>query len=53
LFDDASLRDIYYRLATWKAKHEKIWARILEDHVKLGLGTNRSQPAWAAFRSNG
>jgi rubrerythrin len=28
LFDDASLRDIYYRLATWKAKHEKIWARM-------------------------
>lgn len=28
LFDDPSLRDIYYRLATWKAKHEKIWARM-------------------------
>ncbi|MGE5294890.1 MAG: hypothetical protein ACM3VT_08670 [Solirubrobacterales bacterium] len=28
LFDDAGLRDIYYRLATWKAKHEKIWARL-------------------------
>ncbi len=28
LFDDANLRDIYYRLATWKAKHEKIWARM-------------------------
>jgi rubrerythrin len=28
LFDDPDLRDIYYRLATWKAKHEKIWARM-------------------------
>jgi len=28
MFDDAELRDIYYRLATWKAKHEKIWARM-------------------------
>jgi len=28
LFDDPALRDIYYRLATWKAKHEKIWARM-------------------------
>ncbi len=28
LFDDPELRDIYYRLATWKAKHEKIWARM-------------------------
>lgn len=27
-FDDASLRDLFYRLATWKAKHEKIWARM-------------------------
>jgi rubrerythrin len=28
LFADPDLRDIYYRLATWKAKHEKIWARM-------------------------
>jgi rubrerythrin len=28
LFDDPELRDIYYRLASWKAKHEKIWARM-------------------------
>jgi len=28
LFDDPALRDIFYRLATWKAKHEKIWARM-------------------------
>jgi rubrerythrin len=28
LFDDPELRDIYYRLAGWKAKHEKIWARM-------------------------
>ena len=28
LFGDEELRDIYYRLATWKAKHEKIWARM-------------------------
>jgi len=28
LFADPALRDIYYRLATWKAKHEKIWARM-------------------------
>jgi len=28
LFDDANLRDVYYRLATWKAKHEKVWARM-------------------------
>jgi rubrerythrin len=28
LFDDPGLRDIFYRLATWKAKHEKIWARM-------------------------
>jgi rubrerythrin len=28
MFEDADLRDIYYRLATWKAKHEKIWARM-------------------------
>ena len=28
LFADADLRDVLYRLATWKAKHEKIWARM-------------------------
>jgi rubrerythrin len=27
-FGDPEIRDIYYRLATWKAKHEKIWARL-------------------------
>jgi len=28
LFEDVRLRDVLYRLATWKAKHEKIWARM-------------------------
>lgn len=28
LFSDSDLRDIYYRLANWKAKHEQIWARM-------------------------
>lgn len=28
LFDDADLRDLCYRLATWKAKHERVWARM-------------------------
>jgi rubrerythrin len=28
LFSDPDIRDIYYRLASWKAKHEKIWARM-------------------------
>jgi rubrerythrin len=28
LFEDPDLRDVLYRLATWKAKHEKIWARM-------------------------
>jgi rubrerythrin len=28
LFADASLRDLLYQIATWKAKHEKIWARM-------------------------
>lgn len=28
LFSDPDIRDTYYRLATWKAKHEKIWARM-------------------------
>jgi rubrerythrin len=27
-FADPALRDLLYRLATWKAKHEKIWARM-------------------------
>jgi rubrerythrin len=27
-FIDPQIRDLYYRLATWKAKHEKIWARM-------------------------
>jgi len=27
-FGDPTIRDLYYRLATWKAKHEKIWARM-------------------------
>lgn len=27
-FTDPQIRDLYYRLATWKAKHEKIWARM-------------------------
>jgi rubrerythrin len=27
-FNDPAIRDLYYRLATWKAKHEKIWARM-------------------------
>ncbi len=28
LFDDPDLRDLCYRLATWKAKHERVWARM-------------------------
>ncbi len=28
LFEDPDLRDFYYRLASWKARHEKIWARM-------------------------
>ena len=28
LFSDPDLRDLYYKLANWKAKHEKIWARM-------------------------
>lgn len=28
LFGDAGLRDLLYQIATWKAKHEKIWARL-------------------------
>jgi rubrerythrin len=28
LFGDPDLREIYYNLANWKAKHEKIWARM-------------------------
>jgi rubrerythrin len=27
-FTDPQIRDLYYRLATWKVKHEKIWARM-------------------------
>jgi rubrerythrin len=27
-FGDPQLRDIYYKLANWKAKHEQIWARM-------------------------
>jgi rubrerythrin len=25
-FADANIRDVYYRLAAWKARHEKVWA---------------------------
>ncbi len=28
VFADADRRDLLYRLATWKAKHEQIWARM-------------------------
>ena len=28
LFADPDLRDLYYKLANWKAKHEQIWARM-------------------------
>jgi rubrerythrin len=28
LFEAPELRDIYYKLADWKAKHQKIWARM-------------------------
>jgi rubrerythrin len=28
LFADRDLRDVLYRLATWKARHEKLWARL-------------------------
>ena len=28
LFDDPDLRDVYYKRANWKAKHEQIWARM-------------------------
>jgi rubrerythrin len=27
-FSDPAIRDLYYRLAAWKARHEKIWARM-------------------------
>jgi rubrerythrin len=27
-FDDPQVRDIYFRLANWKAKHEQMWARM-------------------------
>jgi rubrerythrin len=28
LFADPEIRDLYYRLAAWKAKHERVWARL-------------------------
>ena len=28
LFGNADLRDVLYRLATWKARHERLWARM-------------------------
>jgi len=28
LFDDSEHRDIIYKLANWRAKHEKLWARL-------------------------
>jgi rubrerythrin len=28
LFEDDERRDIYYRLANWKAKQQKVWARL-------------------------
>lgn len=28
LFSDPDLRELYYKLANWKAKHEQIWARM-------------------------
>ena len=28
LFADPRLRDVLYRLAAWKARHEKLWARM-------------------------
>jgi rubrerythrin len=28
LFGDPEIRDLYYRLAAWKAKHERVWARL-------------------------
>jgi rubrerythrin len=28
LFSDPDFRDLYYKLANWKAKHEKVWARM-------------------------
>ena len=28
LFANVELRDVLYRLATWKAKHERLWARM-------------------------
>jgi rubrerythrin len=27
-FSDPQVRDLYYRLANWKAKHEQMWARM-------------------------
>jgi rubrerythrin len=28
IFNDPSIRETFYKLATWKAKHEKLWARM-------------------------
>lgn len=28
LFDDSGCRDMLYQLANWRARHEKIWARM-------------------------
>lgn len=41
LFDDPQLRDIYYKLANWRAKHEKILTQRRKDYSeKTGeLGT--------------
>jgi len=33
LFDDPNLRDVYYKLANWKAKHEQIWARMKKRYA--------------------
>ncbi len=41
LYDDSKLRDIYHKLANWRAKHEKILTRRRKDYSeKTGaLGT--------------
>jgi len=28
LFKDPACKDVYYKLANWKAKHQKLWARM-------------------------
>jgi rubrerythrin len=28
VFNDPAIRELLYKLATWKAKHEKLWARM-------------------------